>query len=48
MGSELDGKVAKHALSETFEWRTPPLCGFGLMERVNHYVVVHDGRTRND
>ena len=47
MGPELDDGVAEHGLSETFEWRTPPLWGLGLTKRVNHYVgFLHDGRAR--
>ncbi|MDE0207637.1 MAG: c-type cytochrome [Candidatus Tectomicrobia bacterium] len=31
-----------------FEWRTPPLWGIGLLERVNrHTLLLHDGRARN-
>jgi len=30
------------------EWRTPPLWGIGLIERVNgHTRYLHDGRARN-
>lgn len=30
------------------EWRTPPLWGIGLQERVNgHTTLLHDGRARN-
>ncbi|HCQ39216.1 MAG TPA: thiol oxidoreductase [Verrucomicrobiales bacterium] len=30
------------------EWRTPPLWGVGLQERVNgHTMLLHDGRARN-
>jgi CxxC motif-containing protein (DUF1111 family) len=30
------------------EWRTPPLWGIGLTERVNgHTFFLHDGRARN-
>ncbi len=47
MGPELDDGVAEHGLSETFEWRTPPLWGLGLTKRVNYYVgFLHDGRAR--
>ena len=47
MGPGLDDGVAEHGLSESFEWRTPPLWGIGLTKRVNHYVgFLHDGRAR--
>ena len=36
MGSGLDDGVAEHGLSETFEWITTPIWGFGLIKRVNH------------
>jgi len=30
------------------EWRTPPLWGIGLVERINeHSYFLHDGRARN-
>ena len=30
------------------EWRTPPLWGIGLLEKVNgHTRLLHDGRARN-
>ncbi|MEC9054560.1 MAG: di-heme oxidoredictase family protein, partial [Verrucomicrobiota bacterium] len=30
------------------EWRTPPLWGIGLQERVNgHTTLLHDGRARD-
>ncbi len=30
------------------EWRTPPLWGIGMLERVNgHQFLLHDGRARN-
>jgi CxxC motif-containing protein (DUF1111 family) len=30
------------------EWRTPPLWGIGLIEKVNgHTDLLHDGRARN-
>jgi CxxC motif-containing protein (DUF1111 family) len=30
------------------EWRTPPLWGIGLIERINeHSYFLHDGRARN-
>ncbi len=34
--------------AEGREWRTPPLWGIGLVERVNgHSTFLHDGRARN-
>ena len=36
-----DGQAGTH------EWRTPPLWGIGLIERVNgHLLLLHDGRAR--
>ncbi len=30
------------------EWRTPPLWGIGLLEKINeHHQLLHDGRARN-
>ncbi len=30
------------------DWRTPPLWGIGLVERINgHSFFLHDGRARN-
>ena len=30
------------------EWRTPPLWGLGLQEKINeHSTLLHDGRARN-
>jgi len=47
MGPGLDDGVAEHGLSESAEWRTPPLWGIGLTKRINHYVgFLHDGRAR--
>jgi CxxC motif-containing protein (DUF1111 family) len=35
-------------LATGFEWRTPPLWGIGLTEKVNgHTFFLHDGRARN-
>lgn len=47
LGSELsDERPAFDA--EGREWRTPPLWGLGLLERVNgHTQLLHDGRARN-
>ena len=34
--------------AEGSEWRTPPLWGIGLVEKVNgHSTLLHDGRARN-
>lgn len=47
MGTELDDGVAEHGASSS-EWRTPPLWGLGLLERVNGHVrLLHDGRARS-
>ena len=47
MGDELaDGRP--DFLATGREWRTPPLWGIGLVERVNgHTRFLHDGRARN-
>ncbi|MEM9235247.1 MAG: di-heme oxidoredictase family protein [Verrucomicrobiota bacterium] len=47
MGEELaDGRPDYRANGR--EWRTPPLWGIGLQERVNgHTTFLHDGRARN-
>mgnify|MGYP001310374007 CR=1 FL=1 len=47
MGPELsDGR--SDYLAAGREWRTPPLWGIGLQERVNgHTTLLHDGRARN-
>jgi CxxC motif-containing protein (DUF1111 family) len=35
-------------LASGSEWRTPPLWGLGLVERINkHTTLLHDGRARN-
>ena len=35
-------------LADGYEWRTPPLWGIGLTERVSgHTRYLHDGRARN-
>jgi CxxC motif-containing protein (DUF1111 family) len=46
MGEELaDGRPDRAA--DGREWRTPPLWGIGLLERVNgHSFLLHDGRAR--
>ena len=47
MGAGLaDGREDFEASGQ--EWRTPPLWGIGLQERVNgHTTLLHDGRARN-
>jgi CxxC motif-containing protein (DUF1111 family) len=47
MGEELaDGRP--DFLADEREWRTPPLWGIGLVERVSgHSRFLHDGRARN-
>ena len=41
-----DGQVVGEATGR--EWRTPPLWGIGLTEKVNgHTYFLHDGRARN-
>lgn len=46
MGEDLaDGRPDHQASGQ--EWRTPPLWGVGLIERVNHHnTLLHDGRAR--
>src|SRR5262249_8255487 len=46
MGPDLaDGRPDYEASGS--EWRTPPLWGIGLVERVNgHSLFLHDGRAR--
>jgi CxxC motif-containing protein (DUF1111 family) len=46
MGDELaDGRP--DSLATGTEWRTPPLWGLGLTEKVNgHFLLLHDGRAR--
>ena len=47
MGLELSDGL-KSGLAEGDEWRTTPLWGIGLQERVNgHTYFLHDGRARN-
>ena len=47
MGEELaDGR--EDFMASGREWRTPPLWGIGLQERVNgHTTLLHDGRARD-
>lgn len=47
MGPGLDDGVAELGAASS-EWRTPPLWGLGLLERVNgHARFLHDGRARS-
>jgi CxxC motif-containing protein (DUF1111 family) len=47
MGPGLDDGVAEVGAASS-EWRTPPLWGLGLLERVNgHARFLHDGRARS-
>lgn len=47
MGPGLDDGVAEIGAASS-EWRTPPLWGLGLLERVNgHARFLHDGRARS-
>ena len=47
MGPDLADGVAEHRASPS-EWRTPPLWGLGLLERVNgHLRLLHDGRAHS-
>jgi CxxC motif-containing protein (DUF1111 family) len=47
MGKELADDRPSFAASGT-EWRTPPLWGLGLVNKVNgHTFLLHDGRARN-
>jgi CxxC motif-containing protein (DUF1111 family) len=47
MGAQLaDGRPDYAATGQ--EWRTPPLWGLGLIQKVNgHSMLLHDGRARN-
>ncbi|MCB1034728.1 MAG: thiol oxidoreductase, partial [Acidobacteria bacterium] len=46
MGPELADGIVEHSASAS-EWRTAPLWGLGLLERVNgHLRLLHDGRAR--
>ncbi|EQC46081.1 di-heme oxidoredictase family protein [Bacteriovorax sp. Seq25_V] len=51
MGKELadhDEVLANEGEATTYEWRTPPLWGLGMIETVNgHTRYLHDGRARN-
>lgn len=47
MGSGLDDQYVS-GLAQGCEWRTTPLWGIGLQEKVNgHTYFLHDGRARN-
>ncbi|HKQ24317.1 MAG TPA: di-heme oxidoredictase family protein [Burkholderiales bacterium] len=47
MGEELADHRPDHQAGGS-EWRTPPLWGLGLSEKVNgHGALLHDGRARN-
>ncbi len=47
MGEELADGRPDHG-ADGREWRTPPLWGIGLLERVNgHSFLLHDGRARD-
>lgn len=47
MGTELDSHY-KAGAAQSYEWRTTPLWGIGLQEKVNgHTHFLHDGRARN-
>ncbi len=51
MGSDLADHqevLANEEEATTYEWRTPPLWGLGMIETVNgHSRYLHDGRARN-
>ena len=47
MGPGLDDGVAEHGFTRSAEWRTAPLWGLGLAQRVNGKAgYLHDGRAR--
>ena len=47
MGPDLDDKVSEGDASSS-EWKTPPLWGIGLVEKVNkHTRFLHDGRAKS-
>ena len=47
MGPGLDDQYVS-GLAQGCEWRTTPLWGIGLQEKVNgHTYFLHDGRARN-
>lgn len=47
MGPGLDDGVAEHGYTRSAEWRTAPLWGLGLTQRVNGKAgYLHDGRAR--
>jgi CxxC motif-containing protein (DUF1111 family) len=46
LGADLSDERASFAATGR-EWRTPPLWGIGLLQRVNgHQLLLHDGRAR--
>ncbi len=48
MGPGLDDGVAEHGFTRSGEWRTAPLWGLGLTNRVNDRAgYLHDGRARS-
>lgn len=48
MGEALSDGGHTEFLAQGNEWRTPPLWGIGMTERVNgHTQLLHDGRARN-
>ncbi len=48
MGPGLDDGVAEHGVTRSAEWRTAPLWGLGLTNRVNDRAgYLHDGRARS-
>ena len=48
MGPGLDDGVAEEGLSLSSEWRTAPLWGLGMTQRVNRKAsFLHDGRARS-
>ena len=48
MGPGLDDGVAEHGVTRSAEWRTAPLWGLGLTNRVNEKAgYLHDGRARS-
>lgn len=48
MGEELSDGGHTEFLAQGNEWRTPPLWGIGLTQKVNgHSEFLHDGRARN-
>ena len=43
MGPGLDDGVAEHGVTRSAEWRTAPLWGLGLAQRVNEAIRWHGG-----